>query len=70
MNDLKQVAEREPGVLATIKAVGASFFGVRGGKAHASDVTRLNPVVVIAVGVALAAVFVVVLVVVASVAAG
>ena len=70
MKELKQAATRKPGVLATVKAVGASFFGVRGGKAHAHDVSRLNPVVVIAVGVALAAAFVVVLVFAARIAAG
>lgn len=70
MNGLRQAAARKPGVLATVKAVGASFFGVRGGRAHAHDVSRLNPVVVIVVGVALAAVFVGVLVLAARVAAG
>jgi hypothetical protein len=36
-----------------------SFFGVRGRNAHESDVATLNPVVVILMGVALAAAFVV-----------
>jgi len=36
-----------------------SFFGVRGRKAHESDLGTLNPVVVILMGVALAAAFVV-----------
>ena len=49
---------RKAGFLDTMKAVGASFFGVRGGKAHARDVSRLNPVHVIIAGVLLAAVFV------------
>ena len=70
MSDPKHDTASAPGVLDTVKAVGASFFGVRGSKAHAGDVARLNPVVVIAVGVGLAAVFVVVLVLVARFAAG
>ena len=45
-------------LLETVKAVGASFFGVRGGKAHEQDMKRLNPVVVIGVGIGLAAAFV------------
>jgi hypothetical protein len=45
-------------LLETVKAVAASFFGVRGRRAHEQDMSRLNPVAVIAVGVALAAAFV------------
>ncbi|HMS80336.1 MAG TPA: DUF2970 domain-containing protein, partial [Burkholderiaceae bacterium] len=41
-----------------VKAVASSFFGVRGRRAHEQDMARLNPVVVIAVGIALAAAFV------------
>jgi Protein of unknown function (DUF2970) len=47
------------GLASTVKAVGASFFGVRGSAAHQRDVSSLNPVMVIGVGVALAAAFVV-----------
>lgn len=45
-------------LLETVKAVAASFFGVRGARAHEQDMSRLNPLAVIAVGVALAAAFV------------
>jgi len=45
-------------LLETAKAVAASFFGVRGGQAHERDMNRLNPVAVVAMGVALAAAFV------------
>ena len=45
-------------VLETTKAVAASFFGVRGRRAHEQDMARLNPVVVVAVGLGLAAAFV------------
>jgi hypothetical protein len=50
------------GLLDTVKAVGASFFGVRGRSAHEQDMRRLNPLHVILVGIALAAVFVLTLV--------
>lgn len=55
MNDPTQ---RNASLIDTVKAVGASFFGVRGRKAHEADVAKLNPVVVIAVGIALTALFV------------
>lgn len=42
----------------TVKAVGASFFGVRGRRAHERDMASLNPVAVVGVGIALAAAFV------------
>ncbi len=45
-------------LLETVKAVAASFFGVRGARAHEQDMSRLDPVAVIAVGIALAAAFV------------
>jgi hypothetical protein len=52
----------EPGrkatLLDTVKAVAAAFFGVRGRRAHEQDISRLNPVVVIGVGIVLAAAFV------------
>lgn len=46
----------------TFKAVGASFFGVRSGKAHQSDMDRLNPFHVIIVGIVAAALFIGVLI--------
>ena len=49
------------GLLATFKAVGAAFFGVRGRGAHERDFARLNPLAVIAVGLVLALAFVLVL---------
>lgn len=48
-------------LLDTVKAVAASFFGVRGRGAHERDLSTLNPVAVIAVGILLAAAFVAVL---------
>ena len=55
---LRDATRRNAGLWPTIKAVASSFFGVRGSKAHDEDMTRLNPIVVIAVGIGLAAVFV------------
>jgi Protein of unknown function (DUF2970) len=45
-------------LLQTVKAVASSFFGVRARKAHENDLAKLNPVHVIAVGIAMAALFV------------
>lgn len=54
--------ERQASLLQTVKAVAASFFGVRGRRAHEQDMAKLNPVAVIGVGIALAAVFVLALI--------
>ncbi len=56
--NLRQAIDRKASFGQTIKAVGASFFGVRGSRAHQADVTRLNPLHVIIAGVVLAVVFV------------
>ena len=61
---------RKAGLLETAKAVGASFFGVRGRKAHEDDVARLNPVYVIVVGIVLAVVFVLTLLAIARAVSG
>lgn len=53
------MSQRPPASFAqTLKAVGASFFGVRGSRAHQADLRSLNPVHVIVAGVAMAALFV------------
>jgi hypothetical protein len=49
---------RKATLLDTVKAVASSFFGVRGRRAHERDMSSLNPIVVIGVGIALAAAFV------------
>ncbi len=49
---------RKATLLDTVKAVASSFFGVRGSRAHEKDMSSLNPIVVIGVGIALAAAFV------------
>ena len=61
---------RKAGLFDTVKAVGASFFGVRGSKAHDFDMSNLNPVYVILVGIALAVAFVLVLVLVVRAVVG
>jgi hypothetical protein len=70
MGEARHATERSASLLETVKAVGASFFGVRGRRAHERDAARLNPVVVIAVGLALAVAFVLVLVAVVRTVAG
>jgi len=70
MEELEEATKRKAGFLETLKAVGASFFGVRGGRAHRKDMARLNPVHVILVGIILAAVFVVTLVMIAKAVVG
>ena len=57
-DELRSAVGRKPSFFGTIKAVGASFFGVRGSRAHKSDVSRLNPVHVVIAGVVLAICFV------------
>lgn len=58
---VSQVISRKASLLDTVKAVGASFFGVRASKKHEADVAKLNPIVVIAVGIFMAGLFVVTL---------
>ena len=53
-----------PGLIKTVMAVAASFFGVRGSKAHEADMAQLRPMQVIAVGLVMAALFVLSLVLV------
>lgn len=54
----------------TVRAVAASFFGVRGRREHEQDMARLNPLAVIGVGIAMAAVFVLSLLAVVKFAVG
>ena len=58
------------GFLATVRAVLWAFFGVRRGAEYEKDVARLNPVHVIIAGIVGAALFVIVLVMIARGAAG
>jgi len=61
LTDVPPGAPRRATLLDTVKAVAAAFFGVRGRGAHERDMSTLNPVAVIAVGVLLAVAFVAVL---------
>jgi Protein of unknown function (DUF2970) len=56
--DDRNPLDRKASILDTFKAVAASFFGVRGSKAHASDATKLNPLHVILAGLVMAGLFV------------
>ena len=58
MTDIKQAARRKVRLGQTIGDVLWSFFGVRRSASHEADMAELNPVHVIAVGVAAAAIFV------------
>ena len=66
----RSVAQRTASFFDTIRAVGASFFGVRGRRAHERDMARLDPARVVVAGLLAAAVFVLVLVALARLAAG
>ena len=67
--DEGQDAPRRGRFVDTLKAVGWAFFGVRKGRSHEHDMRELNPLHVILVGLLLAAVFIVVLVMLARFAA-
>jgi hypothetical protein len=62
--DLKSASRRRGSLAGTVKAVAAAFFGVRGKGAHEQDLSNLNPIHVVGVGIALAALLVAGLVVV------
>jgi hypothetical protein len=68
--EIAQMSRRDAGFMDTLKAVASSFFGVRGGRAHRQDMSRLNPVHVIVVGILLAAAFVVTLLLVVNAVVG
>ena len=61
-DDLKQATQRKPGFLTTLKAVLWSFFGIRRSADHSSDMSKLNPLHVVIVGVLAAAGFVAILI--------
>ena len=56
------LTETRAGLLDTVKAVAASFFGVRSRRRHEQDMARLDPKVVILTGLVLAAAFVITLI--------
>lgn len=70
MRDPRPATPPPAGILDTIKAVAWSFFGVRAGRARERDFTRLNPVHVIIVGLAMALLFVLTLVAIVHAVAG
>ena len=56
--DLKDAVARKGSVLQTFKAVAWSFLGIRRSDGYAQDVSKLNPLHVIAAGLVAAAAFV------------
>jgi Protein of unknown function (DUF2970) len=64
MDEPTHPAGRRASLIDTVRAVASSFFGVRGRRAHESDVAKLNPVHVIIIGVMMAAIFVLTLIVI------
>lgn len=50
------------GFFRTVRAVAASFFGVRGRRAHEDDMAKLKPLHVILVGITMALLFVLTLI--------
>ena len=61
-SDLRQAAARPASFGQTVKAVAWSFLGIRRRAGYEQDVQKLNPVHVIAAGIAGAALFVLALV--------
>ncbi len=53
---------KKSGMIATFKAVAWSFFGVRQGADHESDMANLNPVYVVLAGVISCVLFVLTLI--------
>ncbi len=62
MSDLKEASQRKGSLLATMKAVFWSFFGVRKKSDYEKDVAQLNPLHVVIAGIIGAAIFITVLV--------
>ncbi len=62
MSEFKDAVARKGSFLQTARAVGWSFFGVRRSSGLTEDVQKLNPLHVVVAGVAGAALFVLVLV--------
>ncbi|MEO3693254.1 DUF2970 domain-containing protein [Roseateles paludis] len=60
--DLREAVQRKVSFRQTVSAVAWSFFGVRRGADHVSDMQKLNPVHVVIAGLIGAALFVVLLV--------
>ena len=58
LKDIKTASERPGSFRQTLLAVLWSFFGVRRSANHEADMTRLNPVHVVVVGVLMATLFV------------
>jgi hypothetical protein len=60
-DDLRQLSQRKPNFLHTLKAVLWGFLGVRKGSGYQDDIAQLNPVHLIIAGIVGGVIFVVVL---------
>ena len=63
---LKEAASRPASPLQTFRAVAWSFFGIRRSAGHAQDVQKLNPLHLVIAAIVSAALFVLVLVLLAQ----
>jgi amino acid transporter len=59
---LRQAVQRKGSLMRTVSAVAWSFFGVRRGAGLAEDVEKINPLHLVIVGLACAALFVLALI--------
>jgi hypothetical protein len=59
---LAEAVKRQGSVLQTLRAVAWSFFGVRKGSEYEKDVSQLNPIHVVIVGLVAAACFIFILI--------
>jgi hypothetical protein len=57
-DDLRDAVRRRSSFAQSMKAVAWSFFGIRRGADHQSDISKLNPVHIILAGLLSAALFV------------
>jgi hypothetical protein len=58
VSDLAAASQRKGSFMQTVRAVAWSFLGIRRGADYANDVSKLNPVHVIIVGILAAVLFV------------
>jgi len=65
-DDIRELSQRKLNFFQTLKAVLWGFFGVRKGKGHQEDISKLNPVHLIIAAVIATVLFVVALVMVAK----
>jgi hypothetical protein len=70
MREIQEAARRQGSFIGTLRAIGWAFFGVRGGKGYERDLSRLNPLHVIIIGLLLAGAFIATLLVIINLVVG